>query len=41
MDKIPPEEFSGIFDSTLKIADEAGLMDGYRVLDGGVPGRAH
>jgi hypothetical protein len=32
MDKIPPEEFSGIFDSTLKIADGAGLLEGYRVL---------
>jgi hypothetical protein len=36
MDKIAPEQFSGIFDSTLKIADEAGLIEGYRVLDGGV-----
>jgi hypothetical protein len=35
MDKIAPEAFSGIFDATLKIADGAGLVEGYRVLDGG------
>jgi hypothetical protein len=33
MDKIAPEKFSGIFDSTLNIADGAGLIAGYRVLD--------
>ncbi|MHB9292519.1 hypothetical protein Holit_01617 [Hollandina sp. SP2] len=36
MDKIAPERFSGIVDSTLKVADGAGLLEGYRVLDGGV-----
>jgi hypothetical protein len=36
MDRIPLEKFSGIFDSTLKIADGAGLLEAYRVLDGGV-----
>jgi hypothetical protein len=36
MDKIPPETFSGIFDSTLQIADGGGLVEAYRVLDGGV-----
>ncbi|MDR2803424.1 MAG: hypothetical protein LBB22_03935 [Treponema sp.] len=33
MDKIAPEKFSGIFDSTQSIADRAGLIAGYRVLD--------
>ncbi|MDR1444635.1 MAG: hypothetical protein LBI94_07125 [Treponema sp.] len=28
MDRIPPEKFSGFFDSMLKIAGEAGLADG-------------
>ncbi|MDR2802696.1 MAG: hypothetical protein LBB22_00210, partial [Treponema sp.] len=35
-DKTAPEQFSGIFDSTLNIADESGLTAGYRVPDGGV-----
>jgi hypothetical protein len=34
-DRIPPEQFSGIFNSALEIAEEAGLAEGYRVLDGG------
>jgi hypothetical protein len=36
MDQIPPEQFSGIFTTTLEIAGGAGLLEGYRVLDGGV-----
>jgi hypothetical protein len=36
MDKIRPEKFSGIFDSTLKFVNGAGLVEGYGVLDGGV-----
>jgi hypothetical protein len=35
MDLIPPEQFGGVFNSALKIADEAGLLDGYRVPGGG------
>jgi hypothetical protein len=33
MDQIPSEQFSGIFNSTLKIADGAGLLDECRILD--------
>ncbi|MDR2802877.1 MAG: hypothetical protein LBB22_01140 [Treponema sp.] len=36
MDKTAPEKFSGIFNTTLKIADESGLIEGYRVPDGGI-----
>jgi hypothetical protein len=35
MDKTAPEKFNGIFNTTLSIADRAGLIEGYRVLDGG------
>jgi hypothetical protein len=37
MDRIEPKKFSPVFDASLKIAEEAGLLEGYRVLDGGVP----
>jgi hypothetical protein len=36
MDRIQPEKFSGFFNSTLKTVGEAGLVDTYRILDGGV-----
>jgi hypothetical protein len=36
MDLIPPEQSGGVFNSTLKTADEAGLPGGYRVPGGGV-----
>jgi hypothetical protein len=36
MDRIQPEKFSGFFNSTLKTAGETGLVDTYRILDGGV-----
>ena len=36
LDQTEPEYLSPLFNSTLKTADEAGLLEGYRVLDGGV-----
>ena len=36
MDGIAPEQFGPLFNSTLRIAEEAGLLEDYRVLDGGV-----
>ena len=36
MDRTEPEQFSPLFNSSLRIADEAGILDEYRVLDGGV-----
>jgi hypothetical protein len=36
MDRIAPEKFSPLFEASLRIAEEAGLLAGYRVLDGGV-----
>jgi hypothetical protein len=35
LDQMPPEQFRGIFTSTLEIAGETGLVKGRRVLDGG------
>ena len=36
LDQTEPEQLSPLFNSTLKTTDEAGLLEGYRVLDGGV-----
>ena len=36
MDRIAPEKFSPLFEGSLRIAEEAGVLAGYRVLDGGV-----
>ncbi|MDR0636828.1 MAG: hypothetical protein LBF87_07095 [Treponema sp.] len=36
MNQIAPEKFSPLFEGFLRIAEEAGLLAGYRVLDGGV-----
>jgi hypothetical protein len=33
--RVPPETFDGFFNPALKIAEEAGLLDAYRVLGGG------
>ena len=36
MDRIEPASLGSLFNSTLRIADESGLLESYRVLDGGV-----
>jgi hypothetical protein len=36
MDQIEPGQLGPVFHTTLKTADEAHLLEGYRVLDGGV-----
>jgi hypothetical protein len=36
MDRTAPEQFAPLFEASLKIAEDAGLLEGYRVLDGGV-----
>jgi hypothetical protein len=35
MDRTAPEQFAPLFEASLKIAEDAGLLEGYRVLDGG------
>ena len=36
LDQTEPEHLSPLFNATLKTTDEAGVLEGYRVLDGGV-----
>ncbi|MDR2477940.1 MAG: hypothetical protein LBD48_01355, partial [Treponema sp.] len=36
MDQIEPKQLGPVFNATLRTAREAGLLEGYRVLDGGV-----
>jgi hypothetical protein len=35
-DRIEPGKFTPLFDESLKIAEDAGLLEGYRIRDGGV-----